>query len=313
MMKYDDTDSISMDASDLHLEGALDEYNERVNALEPLGDSEDLMEAYVNRGCILSMMEYRTSAMDDLESAYMMISRLESSGVAVDAGTYVKTLFTLGSMTFDQDSDPAEFYMLAATRLNDVGEHSRHFDRRGIIRMCIEASEDLIDDECPEDASPWLSKGLSLTEGRNDSWSLNRRMQLLNLCAEASNESNDLQSAIGRYGDAIEIGTELMERGGLDDTEELVMSFVSKAECEEGIGLLDMFLADMGSAILLLEQLLEYNRLDDPEVLVSIHHDVASVLMKHGRIEEAEKHLLAAMRVGVDGVDEYIKMQVERR
>ena len=56
-----------MDTSDIHLESALDEYNQKVYDLESTGsESEELLEAYVNRGCVLYMMEYRTSAMDDL-------------------------------------------------------------------------------------------------------------------------------------------------------------------------------------------------------------------------------------------------------
>ena len=70
-----------MDTSDIHLESALEEYNQKVNELESAGvESEELLEAYVNRGCVLQMMEYRTSAMEDLESASDLLDTLERQG-----------------------------------------------------------------------------------------------------------------------------------------------------------------------------------------------------------------------------------------
>ena len=98
----------------------------------------------------------------------------------------------------------------------------------------------------------------------------------------------------------------------LEDPEELVMSFVSKAEVEDGLGLTDMYLADANAAVVLMEQMLEFNRLDDTEVLISLHHDIAGVLMKSGRIEEAEKHLMKAMSLGVHGASEYMNSQTNR-
>lgn len=301
-----------MDASDVHLEKALGDYNDKVNELEPMGDSEELLEAYVNRGCILYMMEYRTSAMEDLETAAEMIPALEASGSAVDAGTFVKTYTTIASILFDQESDPVEAYSLAATRVSKLNDRSRHFDHRSIIRMCIEACENLIDSEYPEDIAPFRDKGMSMVVGKSDSWSMNRLIQLLNLDGEAHNDSNDPQGAIESYAQAVDVGTDLLERGALEDTEELIMSFVSKAECEEGLELTDMFLADMKAAITLLEQLNDYHRLDDPEVLVSLHHHVAGALMKAGRIEEAEKHLMSAMKVGIRGAEDYINIHTQK-
>ena len=46
-----------MDSSDIHLESALEEYNDKVNELEAAGvENEELLEAYVNRGWVLYMM-----------------------------------------------------------------------------------------------------------------------------------------------------------------------------------------------------------------------------------------------------------------
>lgn len=301
-----------MDVSDAHLERALEEYNQKVNELEDGEPSEELLEAYVNRGSILSMMEYRTSAMEDLMSASELIDVLEAEGNEVDPGTFVKTYFEMGSILFEQNSDPCEAYVRAGLRVNKLNDHSRHFDHRSIVRMCISIIQDLIDSEYPEDTEPFFVKGMSMVLTKQDSWSMNRRLELLNLEAEAADANNDPQSAVESYARAIDVGTELLNREQLDDPEELVLSFVSKAEAEEGLGLTDMYIADVNAAIVLLEQMLEFNRLDDTEVLVSLHHDMAGVLMKNGRIEEAEKHLMKAMSLGIHGASEYMNSQTNR-
>ena len=85
-----------MDASDAHLESVLEELNERVNELEGNGSPEELMEAYVNRGNVLMMLGYRTSALDDLISADDVAKEIESAGTEIDAGTFVKIHTTMG-------------------------------------------------------------------------------------------------------------------------------------------------------------------------------------------------------------------------
>lgn len=301
-----------MDMSDAHLERALEEYNQKVNVLECRGPSEQLLEAYVNRGCILSMMEYRTSAMEDLDSASELIEILETDGDEVDPGTYVKTYTEMGNLLFEQGADPVEAYVRAGLRVSKLDDRSRHFDHRSIVRMCIAVTEDLIDSEYPEDTEPFLAKGMSMVMTKMDTWSRNRHLELLNLEAEAADAWNDPQSAIESYARAIDVGTELLGVEQLDDPEELVMSFVSKAEAEEGLGLTDMYLADANAAVVLMEQMLRFNRLDDTEVLVNLHQDIAGVLMRNGRIEEAEAHLVKAMSLGIHGASEYMRDQTDR-
>lgn len=298
--------------SDAHLERALEEYNQKVNGLECQGPSEQLLEAYVNRGCILSMMEYRTSAMEDLDSASELIEILETDGDKVDPGTYVKTYTEMGNLLFEQGADPVEAYVRAGLRVSELDDRSRHFDHRSIIRTCIAVTEDLIDSGYPEDTEPFLAKGMSMVMTRMDPWSRNRHLELLNLEAEAADAGNDPQSAIESYARAIDVGTELLGVEQLDDPEELVMSFVSKAEAENGLGLTDMYLADANAAVVLMEQMLRFNRLDDTEVLVTLHQDIAGVLMKNGRIEEAEGHLVKAMSLGIHGASDYMRDQTDR-
>lgn len=309
---YQSDDGMVMEASDLHLEKALEEYNGKVNELEPAGPSEELMEAYVNRGCILQMMEYRTSAMDDLQTASEILDSLETSGTKVDDGTFVRIHTSIAAILFDQNADVVEEYALAATRLRGLNDRSRHFDRRSIIRMCAEAVKNLLDSEYPEDTEPYLEKGMAMSERGSDAWTRNRRMELLNLSAEALNDRNDPHGAIERYAEAVDLGMDLMSGGHLEDPEELVMSLVMKAEVEGDLDLVDMYVSDMNAATTLLEEMMQYNRLDDPEVLVSLHHDLAGALMKAGRIQEAEKHLVRAMEIGVRGASDYINVHTRQ-
>ena len=58
-----------MRTSDTHLEEALQEYNDKVNALEAEGGTEELLEALVNRSTVLMLMGSYVSSLDDLEEA----------------------------------------------------------------------------------------------------------------------------------------------------------------------------------------------------------------------------------------------------
>lgn len=297
-----------MDASDAHLESALDEYNDKVNQLEASGISPELMEAYVNRGCILSMMEFRTSAMDDLESASDILDVLESQGYEADPGTFVRIHATMAGILFDQGGDCMPEYERAAERLHLLDGSSRHYDRRSIVRTCVDACKNMIDSDCSESIGPYSDKGLSLVTGQHDAWSQNRQVELLDLRAEAEAETGLVREAVDAYAQSIDIALSLMDRGQLEDPEELVMALVMKAEAEADMNLDDLYISDMKGAITVLEGMMDCGRVPDPDVLVRLHHDLAGALMKQGRIEEAEKHLIRAMEVGVNGAGDYIKI-----
>lgn len=302
-----------MDISDIRLESALEEYNQKVNELESEGSvSEELMEAYVNRGCVLYMMEYRTSAMEDLETASEILEGLESQGREVDAGTFVRIHSTMASILFDQDSDCTGEYCLVSERLKELGPHSRHFDRRSIVRLCIEACKNLIDSEASDMALPFAERGLSIVREHQDAWSQNRTVELLDLNAEAQTDLGETEEAVELYSQSIDVGMGLMERGQLEDPEELIMALVMKAEAESDLGLEDLYIRDMEAAIAILEHMMEYNRVPDPEILVRLHHDVAGALMSKGEIQEAEKHLMKAMRIGVQGAGDYMDVHGPR-
>lgn len=299
-----------MDTSDIHLESALDEYNQKVYDLESTGsESEELLEAYVNRGCVLYMMEYRTSAMDDLESASEVLENLQKQGYEADVGTFVRIHATMASILFDQESDCTGEYELVSRRLGELDAHSRHFDRRSIVNLCIDACKNLIDSEASDMALPFVEKGLSIVQGHPDPWSRNRTVELLDLHAEAMTDLSETSEAVEMYSQSIDLAMELMDRGQLEDPEELIMAFVMRAEGEADLGLMEPYIKDVESAITILEHMMEFNRMPDPEVLVSLHHDVAGALMKVGRVKDAEKHLMSAMRIGVQGAGDRMDLR----
>lgn len=298
-----------MDVSDIRLEKALDEYNSTVNMLESNGLSPELVDAYVNRGCVLYMLGYLTSAMEDLSAASEAIEELESKDIVVDAGTFVKAHATMGAILFEQNSDPSEEYVTALSRLSELSTDSKHFDMSGIIRMCIESAENLLDAESPEDAEKFVRKALEIVGNRQDKWSQNRLMELHTLLGECLLAQGDLRTAIECYSEAITVGTVLVDSSQIEDMEELVVPIISRSQCESNLGLDDMYISDMELAISLLEGMAEINKLEDVDVLVHMHQDLASALMAKGRMEEAEKHLLRAVTMGVDGAKDYLMNQ----
>lgn len=306
---YDTLILNAMDASDIHLERALNECNASVNSLESKGTSSELVEAYVNRGCILYMMGYYTSAMEDLSSAAEMMDELDSEGFTMDAGTYVKAHATMGAILFEQHSEISEEYSYALTRLDEVKEESNHFDRSGIIRMCVESAENLLDSEYPEDAKTFVEKGLSILDASDDKWSRNRIMELNTLMGECLLAEGDLRGAMDSYSVAIETGTLLVDDNMIEDMEELVVPIISRSQCESNLGLEDLYLRDLELAINLMEEMAKINKLEDTEVLVHMHQDAASTLMAMGKVQEAEKHLLRAVSMGVHGAKDYMMNQ----
>ena len=63
---------------------------------------------------------------------------------------------------------------------------------------------------------------------------------------------------------------------------------------------------DHESALVILEELNNRNRLSDPELLIKLHQSLASSMMESGEIERAEKHLMRAINLGVPGMKDAI-------
>ena len=282
-------------SSEAYLEKALSEYNEAVNALEPGGDSEELLEAYVNRGRVLSMLEHYTSAMDDLETASEMASR-----IGADDGTYVKMYAALGELSDRFGMDPVKPLAKAADRLGSVGPSSRHFDMRGLVRTCISSAEILMDADDYVTCMPFLEKAEACTASKMDTWSLNRRMEVLSLLGEVRSETGDPEGAEEAYGEAAGIGESLMRKNSLEDLELLAATYMAKAECDLDLGMLDMFVSDSDKAILVIKEMRELGLIDSVAEASDICHNVSSELMKAGRTEEAESYLMKALSLSMD-------------
>lgn len=283
-----------MDKADAHLESMLEDLNDKVSDLEDHGDPHELLQAYVNRGRVLSMLGYRTSAMEDLESASDLYDSLPDG----DAGTYVRIHSSIASILFDQGDDPVEEYWNASTRLREVGPDSVQFDYRSLAKLCISAAEDLLDSGHPDDTDAWTDKGLEVLNG-SDQWTRNRRVDLWNLAGEAADCCNDPARAIDVYSHAVDEGVSLMEDGVLEDTATVVLALSMRASAETDLKRDDDAVRDLDASVALLEGLLEHHGLPDTEPLVELHHDLASALVKVGKVEEAERHLIRAMELGI--------------
>jgi len=294
-------------ASEDYLERALSDYNDKVNDLESAGDSEDLLEAYVNRGCVLKMLEHYTSSLEDLESATEMAER-----IGTDDGTYVKMYSALGELYQHFGMDTAEPLEKAASRLGKINSSSHHFDARRVVTMCITSSEVLLDDGYDEEALPFLEKALKATDSKMDPWMRNRRMETYCLLGELYDSMDEPSKAAEYYDEAIDLGTDLMRTGNLDDTEQLAATYMAKAECELDLGMMDHFVADSDSAILLIEEMHKNGMIDSMQEATDICHNVAAEFMKIGKVSEAEKYLMKAMSLTLEGAKDYIEGQGKR-
>lgn len=284
-----------------YLEEALSEYNDKVNALESEGDSEELLEAYVNRGCILSMMEHFTSALEDLETASKMESR-----IGADDGTFVKMNSELGKLYSHFGIDPQVLYADVAARLQWIGATSRHFDLKGVVSMCLDSAEILLEFGHPSDSHPFLEKALETTQAKMDPWMKNRRVEALNLMGEEYDAEEESEMAEKCYAEAVEVGMDLMKSEKLEDLEILAATFLSKAECDLDLGMMDRFVEDSDKAVLIIEKMHENGILDDMTEASDICHNVAVEFIKQGKVDEAEKYLIKAVKLSLKGAQDYI-------
>jgi len=296
-----------MDVSESHLEKALEEYNDKVNRLESEGPSTELLEALINRGSVLFLLEYFTSATEDLDSAVEIMGQLEQEGVPVDTGTFVKAHSTLAQIDMRQGADPCPEYRIAATKLFDLTEESHHFDFRSIMTLCLDASEDLLDYHDGATADKYIDKGLSLIENRKDAWSMNRYAELLSIKAETFMRRNENQFALPLYSVAISICTELYNEQKLEDLSVLVCALISKTDCERDLMMNEDYLRDMKIAAEYLEKMYSENNLPRPDLLIELHERISRQLMSKGNIQEAEKHLMRVLQIGIDGAEDYIR------
>lgn len=289
-----------MRKSDRHLEEALEDYNRKVEEYEENGTNEQLLEAYVNRGCVLSMMDSFISAMADFDDAEEIMDIMGSLGEEVDAGTFVKAYVSRGEIrTSDGAAGMAEDYATASERLDDLDPSSRHFDRRGIVKMCISCAEDLLDEGYPGNLAPFIVKAEKMLFDKNDAWSKNRYVEALNLMGQAEHEMGRKEESLQYYGRSISVCQELMGENSLDDEMALIFALVSRGDLEVEDGSFEDAVRDYEAAIAILEVMLSFHRPETRELLMQVHREVSEVLMGMNESGEAEKHLLRALELNI--------------
>ena len=286
--------------SDEHLEEALEEYNLKVSELETCGTHEELLEALVNRSTVLIMMESFTSAMTDLEDCIELSELMEERGERVDTGTFIKIRENRGQLFFGEDDEAmVSDYSMIASRLDDVHQGIRHYDRKGLVQMCIDCAEDLLDQGYDQNSVPFIEKGLELIGGNFDRWSSNRRIELSNLMGQASDGMGLTDRAYAAFTDSINIGAPLFKRYGLEDDMALVLAFICRGDINDIRCNREDHIADHESAADIMEQLYEERRLGDVELLVNLHRGLASAYSGIGDTSASERHLIRALRLSV--------------
>ncbi len=294
-------------ASDAHLETALAEYNDKVNELELGGDYEQLLEAYVNRGSVFSMMESYVSALTDFDDALDLIAEMNSKDIPVDAGTFVKAHIGKGTLLFGNGgAEMKESYMLALTRIKEINSESRHYDRKGLVKACRDCAEDLIDENYPEDAVSFISIIISKVGTSDTVWDRNRLSEAYNLLAQSYQDRGMTDDAIDSLSESIIVAKDLLEEGQLDDTLGLVYAFITKGDLELEKDMTEQTISDYRMAIILLEEMSAHRRLQDVDLLVGVHQELAKLMIASGKMEEAEKHLVKAMELSMNGASDYI-------
>ena len=298
---------------DEHLEAMLQDCNDRVNRLEESEGSDELMlDALISRGSVLSMMEYYTSALSDLNDAADLIRKMESDGKRIDPGSFVRVFVSKGELSGDKDQ-MAEDYATASTRLSEVGDNNKFYDRKKIIRTCLDCCEDLLDGGHPGGTPPFVDKLYEMLEGHDDDWSKNRYLEMLNVSAQSMKEMGMDDEAAEYFSEAVNTGITLFETNSLEDLMSLIFAFVMRGDIEQQKGLVDQYFVDRRAAISLLEELMSRNKLDDISLLVRLHQDVANTYLTLNMIKEAEEHLMREVMLNMDGAEEYIREYVDRK
>ena len=297
---------------DQHLEAMLQDCNDRVNHLDEDCSDEDMLDALINRGSVLSMMEYYTSALSDFNDAAEIIFQMEREGKHPDPGSFVRVFVSRGELLGD-GGQMAEDYAIASTRLSEIGENTKFYDRKKIVKMCLDCCEDLLDSGHPGGTPPFVDKMYEMLTGCGDSWSKNRYVEMLNISAQSMKDLDLDDEAMDFSSDAIERGAYLLEKDQLEDLMALIFAFVLRGDIEQRKGLIDQHLADRKAAISLLEDLMSMNKLDDISLLIKLHQDVASTYLTLNMVKEAEEHLMREVMLNMDGAEEYIREYVGRK
>lgn len=296
-----------MPTVDEHLEQALREYNEKVNALEDGGSPQELLDAYIHRGCVLSMIGSFVSAITDFDEAIEIITAMEDSGTSVDSGYFVKAYTSRGALEIEKSvKSMADDYRVAASRLGDLKDGSKYYDTKDIAEMCLDCGCDLVDSDLASDAIPYIEKALSVLVGKDDPWSRNRYMEACDLEGQVRMDTEDFEKAAEVFDESLRVGEELRAEGSLEDIMELVSAYVSRGDLAEDAGDMDMYFDVRDKAIAIMEDLMDRDDLDDTELLANLHGEVAQAYMKRNDMKTAEKHLMRQVAINLHGAKDYM-------
>lgn len=291
-------------SSDEHLDVALAEYNEKVSRLEDEGPVDELLEALINRGTVLLMMESTISALSDFDEAIDIIEDEESMGNQVPVGLYIRAYESRGNIEFDGDQvSMVEDYRKAAKRLDELGPGNGYFDVKGIVDLCLGISGDLIEAGKFHDAEPFLLKAADVIGSRMGDWEDNRRADIFSSLGTVYERTAQPDRAIEFYGKAVDVDRYLAEHHLIDDYGRLVMSLYDRAELRRETGDDDGYLNDFISAADYLERNIEDGISDEKELMVGMCQAIASELVDRGRVADSEIYLLKAMKYGMPNVD----------
>lgn len=300
---------------DDHLESALAEYNDRISRLESDGVSDELIEACINRGVILYMMESFIAARGDLDDAIGWIEDLEDEGAHVDAGLFIRAYEYRGLIC--RGSDNTQFaadFRRIASRLDELDQRTRYFSFKDVVDLCLNCANDLIGESKWPDAIPFCEKAIDILGSRTGIWEDNCRAEAHSIAAEAAEKTGKREEALRHICRSIDIGEFLYRNGDLEDMCQLALDHVCRGDMGSDSGDDDGFIDDYVRASQILENMLEKGMPCDSKVLVDVYQGIASTLVKNGRLAESEVYLLKAMKHGMPEIGDAIRdLGIQRR
>lgn len=294
-------------SSDEYLEQALREYDEKISVLESNGAVSELIDAYVNRGTVLGLMESYILAAEDFEEAIELIESEEERGNKIDVALFVRAYEGRGQLYRGSDTDSmVRDYRKITEVLPMVDSRTKHFPLKDVVKMCIDCSQDLLDESQWNEALPFVEKGLESLSGKIGKWEDNSRAQLYSLKAEICDNDGNIEDAIYNYGKAVEINRYLDENGQIQNRMHLVFDLIGKGEAESDNGLDDDSLSDFTEACRILEEMIENGQSVDDNLISDLCKLIASVYMEKGDVAGAEKYIVKGLKYSVPGLDHAI-------
>lgn len=295
-----------MTTSDEHLERSLEEYNGIIAKLENGDSKEELLDALTYRSTILMLLESFTSSITDAEEALELCDEIEAEGKKVDPGIKIKLHENRGQLCYDTDlNQMASDYREIVKLLGEFGESTKHYQYRETVVMCLDCASDLVDKEMHDAAMPFVQKAEKVISGKEDVWSKNRGVETYNLKGQIFKERKEYDEARGCFEESIAISNTLGH--DLEDEMELAFSHINIGDMSQTKGDIDDMIVQHEKAISILTRMNDKGKLDDVKILVDLHQGVATELMDRGKVDQSEKHLMAAMKLGMPAINETMK------